>query len=119
MSRKRTEHLTIAADENIIDMIDAWRAIDPSFPADPRWVESYWDEFADIMGSLSKEIEKIRESQLILTCRCAPCDLTFETPISTQLGSDMFRDVCCPQCGNENPNAVKTKNYRAWEKETE
>ena len=114
MSRKRTEHLTIAADENIIGMIDAWREKEPGFT-----VERYWDEFADIMDSLSTEIEKIRESQLILTCRCVPCDFTFETPISTQLGGDMFRDVCCPQCGNENPNAVKTKNYRAWEKETE
>ena len=53
---------------------------------------------------------------LILTCRCVPCDFTFETPIPTQLGSDIFKGVCCPQCGNENPNAVKTKNYRAWEK---
>ncbi len=113
MSRKRTEHLTIAADENIIGMKTHGGRKNPVSLS-----ERYWDEFAGWTVS-PQRLRRFESLNSFSRAGVYLVILPSRSPISTQLGGDMFRDVCCPQCGNENPNAVKTKNYRAWEKETE
>ena len=110
--KKRIEFLTINADENIIGMVDAWANKEPNFT-----VESYWDEFCDIMQMLHAEMEKKRDQTLIVVCRCTPCMFIFETPIPTHITPNPFNGICCPQCGNENVNVISSQNYRAWEKE--
>lgn len=109
---KRIEHLDgIQVDENDIHFIDTF-----CNPKATATIESFWDELTGIISQLHRALERKRDNTLMLTCRCVPCDFTFDTPIPILIQPNPFDGICCPQCGNENPNAVSTLNYRDWEK---
>ena len=109
--KQRIEHLDgIQVDENDIHFIDTVGR------RQPFTVEQHWDEFINIMNQLYEAMERKRGRFLMLTARCVPCDFTFETPIPMLVSPNPFDGICCPQCGNENPNAISTLNYRDWEK---
>lgn len=112
--RKRIEHIDgIQLDENDIDFIDTF-----CNPEKTATVESYWDEFTGIIHQIHKALERKRDNTLMLMLRCVPCDFKFETPIPILRPIDqLFKGICCPQCGNENPNTTGTLNYRDWEKQ--
>ena len=96
--------LTIEADENLIDMIEAFGERRPG-----TTVEMYWDEFSDLMRQLYQHLQTIRESEIVLIFRCPPCDLKFEGAIPRAISVDMFSGIRCPECGNNNPHVVSGK----------
>ena len=98
------ESLTIEADENLVDMIEAFGERRRG-----TTVEAYWDEFSDLMRQLYQQLQAIRESQIVLTFRCILCDLKFEDAIPSAISADMFSGIKCPECGNNNPHVVSSK----------
>lgn len=109
----RIEHIDgIQLDENDIEFIDDFCNAVPG-----TTVESHWDEFTGIMSQLHTALERKRDNTLMLMLRCVPCDLKFQNPIPILQPIDqLFKGICCPQCGGEDINTSGTLNYRDWEK---
>ena len=49
------------------------------------------------------------ENYIILVCRCVACEITFEAPAKRQISADMFKGIFCPECGDKNPNVIRSK----------
>ena len=47
---------------------------------------------------------------IVLICRCISCEITFESPAKRKpISADMFKGVVCPDCGDPNPNVIRSK----------